>query len=73
MLDVDGQTVQYRYDAPRAQLLVWPGPSPGQASLLFEEGGGAGPSRSYQAPGRSSICSERDCSTSSRSQMSAIG
>ena len=50
VLDVDGQTVQYRYDAPRAQLLVWPGPASGQASLMFEEGGGAGPSRSYQGP-----------------------
>jgi type VI secretion system protein ImpL len=50
MLDIDGQTVQYRYDSPRAQAFVWPGPLPGQASLLFEEGGGSGPSRSYQGP-----------------------
>lgn len=49
-LEVDGQTIQYRYDSPRAQLLVWPGPTPGQASLLFEEGAGAGPSRSFQGP-----------------------
>ena len=49
-LEIDGQTVQYRYDSPRAQSLVWPGPSPGQASLLFEEGAGGGPSRSYQGP-----------------------
>ena len=50
MLEIDGQTIQYRYDSPRAQSLVWPGPSPGQASLLFEEGAGGGPSRSYQGP-----------------------
>jgi type VI secretion system protein ImpL len=50
MLEVDGQTIQYRYDSPRAQLLVWPGPTPGESSLLFEEGSGAGPSRSYQGP-----------------------
>lgn len=49
-LDIDGQSIQYRYDSPRAQLLVWPGPTPGQASLLFEEGAGSGPSRSYQGP-----------------------
>ena len=50
MLEIDGQSIQYRYDSPRAQSLVWPGPSPGQASLLFEEGAGGGPSRSYQGP-----------------------
>jgi type VI secretion system protein ImpL len=50
MLEIDGQTIQYRYDSPRAQLLVWPGPTPGESSLLFEEGSGAGPSRSYQGP-----------------------
>ncbi len=50
MLEIDGQTIQYRYDSPRGQSLVWPGPSPGQASLLFEEGAGGGPSRSYQGP-----------------------
>lgn len=49
-LEIDGQTLQYRYDSPRAQSLVWPGPAPGQASLLFEEGAGGGPSRSYQGP-----------------------
>ena len=49
-LEIDGQTIQYRYDSPRAQSLVWPGPAPGQASLLFEEGAGGGPSRSYQGP-----------------------
>ena len=48
VLEIDGQTLQYRYDSPRPQSLVWPGPSPGQASLLFEEGAGGGPSRSYQ-------------------------
>jgi len=49
-LEIDGQTIQYRYDSPRAQSLVWPGPAAGQASLLFEEGAGGGPSRSYQGP-----------------------
>ena len=49
-LEIDGQAIQYRYDSPRAQSLLWPGPSPGQASLLFEEGAGGGPSRAFQGP-----------------------
>jgi type VI secretion system protein ImpL len=49
-LDIDGQTIEYRHGAPRAQNIVWPGPSPGQASVLFEESGGSGPNRSYQGP-----------------------
>jgi type VI secretion system protein ImpL len=50
LLDIDGQTLEYRYDSPRAQTLVWPGPVPGQASVSFEEGGGAGPAHAYQGP-----------------------
>jgi type VI secretion system protein ImpL len=49
-LDIDGQSIQYRYESPRAQALVWPGPSPGQAAVLFEESGGAGTSQSYRGP-----------------------
>jgi type VI secretion system protein ImpL len=49
-LNIDGQVVEYRHGPPRTQPLVWPGPSPGQASVLFEEAGGAGPNRSYQGP-----------------------
>jgi type VI secretion system protein ImpL len=49
-INIDGQAVEYRHGPPRPQPLVWPGPAPGQASVLFEEGGGAGPNRSYQGP-----------------------
>jgi type VI secretion system protein ImpL len=49
-VDIDGQTIEYRHGAPRAQGIAWPGPSPGQASVLFEEGGGSGPNHSYQGP-----------------------
>ncbi|HTV80433.1 MAG TPA: type VI secretion system membrane subunit TssM [Steroidobacteraceae bacterium] len=50
VLDIDGQDVEYRHGPTRAQALVWPGPAPGQSSVLFEESGGAGPNRSYQGP-----------------------
>jgi type VI secretion system protein ImpL len=49
-MDIDGQTIEYRHGPLRTQSLVWPGPSPGQASLLFDESGGGGPNRSYQGP-----------------------
>ncbi|HXD26516.1 MAG TPA: type VI secretion IcmF C-terminal domain-containing protein, partial [Propionibacteriaceae bacterium] len=34
----------------RSQPIAWPGPSPGQVTVLFEESGGGGPNRSYQGP-----------------------
>jgi type VI secretion system protein ImpL len=49
-IDIDGQSVEYRHGPLRSQSLAWPGPSPGQATVLFEESGGAGPNRSYQGP-----------------------
>jgi len=30
--------------------ITWPGPAPGQSSMLFEENAGAGPNRAYQGP-----------------------
>ena len=49
-IDIDGQSMEYRHDPPRPKLLTWPGPAPGQASVLFDESGGSGPNRSYQGP-----------------------
>jgi type VI secretion system protein ImpL len=49
-VDIDGQDVEYRHGPTRAQAIVWPGPAPGQSSVLFEESGGAGPNRAYQGP-----------------------
>jgi type VI secretion system protein ImpL len=49
-IDIDGQSVEYRHGPLRSQALAWPGPSPGQATVLFEESGGGGPNRSYQGP-----------------------
>jgi type VI secretion system protein ImpL len=49
-IDIDGQIVDYRHGPPRTQSLTWPGPSSGQAGVVFEEGGGPGPNRTYQGP-----------------------
>jgi type VI secretion system protein ImpL len=49
-IDIDGQIVEYRHGPPRSQSLAWPGPSSGQAVLVFEEGGGSGPNRTYRGP-----------------------
>lgn len=49
-VDVDGQKLEYRHGPVVAQPLVWPGPAPGQASVLFEQSGGTGPYSAYQGP-----------------------
>ncbi|HVS76946.1 MAG TPA: type VI secretion system membrane subunit TssM [Steroidobacteraceae bacterium] len=49
-VDIDGQKLEYRHGPQVPQPLVWPGPAPGQASVLFEESGGTGPHRAYQGP-----------------------
>jgi len=49
-IELDGQTVDYRHGPPRAQSIVWPGPTPGQSVLTFEESTGAGPNRAYDGP-----------------------
>jgi type VI secretion system protein ImpL len=49
-IDIDGQIVDYRHGPPRTQSLTWPGPSSGQAGVVFEESGGPGPNRTYQGP-----------------------
>jgi type VI secretion system protein ImpL len=49
-VDIDGQSVEYRHGPTRAQPLTWPGPAPGQASVLFEETNGTGPNRAYKGP-----------------------
>jgi type VI secretion system protein ImpL len=49
-IDIDGQSIEYRHGPIRSQPIAWPGPSPGQVTVLFEESGGGGPNRSYQGP-----------------------
>ena len=49
-IDIEGQSVEYRHGPLRSQPIAWPGPAPGQVTVLFEESGGGGPNRSYQGP-----------------------
>jgi type VI secretion system protein ImpL len=49
-VDIEGQAIDYRHGPIRSQPIAWPGPAPGQASVLFEESGGGGPNRSYRGP-----------------------
>lgn len=50
MLDVDGQTLEYRHGPVRSTAAKWPGPANGSAGLAFEESGGGHPSLSYRGP-----------------------
>jgi type VI secretion system protein ImpL len=43
VLEIDGQSFAYRFEAPRALQATWPGPNPGVAALTFEERGGGRP------------------------------
>jgi len=49
-IDIDGQTLEYRHGPIVSQAFAWPGPAAGQATVLFEEGAGAGPNKTYQGP-----------------------
>jgi type VI secretion system protein ImpL len=50
VVEVDGQTLEYRHGPQRAVSMVWPGPSPGQATLTFEMQSGASPNLVVQGP-----------------------
>jgi type VI secretion system protein ImpL len=50
VLEVDGQTLEYRHGPVRAVAMTWPGPSPGQAAISVEERGGARPNIVEQGP-----------------------
>jgi type VI secretion system protein ImpL len=50
VLEVDGQTLEYRHGPQRAQPMAWPGPSPGEAALTFEMQSGASPNLVVQGP-----------------------
>jgi hypothetical protein len=43
LLEVDGQSLEDRHGAERAVQAVWPGPSPGAATVTFEERSDGGP------------------------------
>lgn len=51
IVEVDGQTLEYRHGPVRAVPMTWPGPSPGQSGITFEEQrGGATPNLVTQGP-----------------------
>jgi type VI secretion system protein ImpL len=50
VLELDGQRFEYRHDPPQPFSATWPGPSPGVASVRFEDRTGRGPSQSWQGP-----------------------
>jgi type VI secretion system protein ImpL len=50
LLEIDGQTLEYRHGPQRAVAMTWPGPSPGQAAISLEERGGARPNIVEQGP-----------------------
>jgi type VI secretion system protein ImpL len=50
LLEIDGQTLEFRHGPPRAVAMIWPGPSPGQAAISLEERGGARPNIVEQGP-----------------------
>jgi type VI secretion system protein ImpL len=49
-LEVDGQKFEYRHDPPQPWTALWPGPSPGMATLRFQDRNGGGPTLSRQGP-----------------------
>jgi type VI secretion system protein ImpL len=49
-LDLDGQPFVYRHGPQQASPMTWPGGAVGQAAIVFEESGGAGPNIVKQGP-----------------------
>jgi type VI secretion system protein ImpL len=50
VLEIDGASLAYRFEAPRALQVTWPGPNPGVAALTFEERGGGRPHTEFKGP-----------------------
>jgi type VI secretion system protein ImpL len=48
ILELDGQKMSYRFEAPRALQVKWPGPNPGSAVVTFEERGGNKPHTEFK-------------------------
>jgi type VI secretion system protein ImpL len=48
LLELDGQQLSYRFEAPRALPVKWPGPNPGTAVVTFEERGGNRPHSDFK-------------------------
>jgi type VI secretion system protein ImpL len=50
VMELDGQTVEYRHGPERNSPLVWPGPAPGQAAISFEDRTGGHPNATFEGP-----------------------
>ena len=50
LLELDGQTLDYRHDPVRGVPMTWPGPAPGAAAVTFEDKSGAHPNLTFQGP-----------------------
>ena len=49
-LELDGQRLEYRHGPQQSSSMAWPGGAVGQAAIVFEAGGGGGPSLVRQGP-----------------------
>jgi type VI secretion system protein ImpL len=50
VLELDGQTIEYRHGPERSSPAVWPGPAPGIAAFSFEGRAGDRPNQAFQGP-----------------------
>lgn len=50
VLELDGQTIEYRHGPERSSPAVWPGPAPGVAAFSFEGRSGDRPNQAFQGP-----------------------
>jgi len=50
VLEVDGQSIEYRHGPERSTPAVWPGPAPGVAAFSFEGRSGDRPNQAFQGP-----------------------
>ena len=50
LLEIDGQSIEYRHGPERTVPVTWPGPSPGSAAISFEDLIGGHPNLAFQGP-----------------------
>jgi type VI secretion system protein ImpL len=50
LLELDGQSIEYRHGPERSTPAVWPGPAPGISAYSFEGRSGDRPNQAFQGP-----------------------
>ena len=50
VLELDGQSFEYRHGPERSWTATWPGPTPGVAAVTFEDRTGARPNLPFEGP-----------------------